>query len=117
MERAEYMKIMYKYFPVDVRAAYNLDAIVTPGDWVYVKTVKGMHGLKQAAGITYDVLKTRLATHDYSPCPENINRWRHKTRLTKSSICVDNFGIKYVSKVDAKHLLNSLKCYYNTIID
>ena len=67
------MKIKYKYFPEKIRQAYNLDGIVTADGWIYVKIIKGMYRLKQAARIAYDLLKRRLATHGYTPCPENIN--------------------------------------------
>ena len=111
------MKLKYKYFPEDIRRAYKLDKIVTSDDWIYVKIGKGMYSLKQSARIAYDLLKTRLATHGYTPCLENINFWEHKTRPTKFSLCVDDFGIKYFCKADAEHLLNSLKCYYNITTD
>jgi hypothetical protein len=108
MERAEYMKIRYKYFPEAIRTAYNLDNLVTDDGWVYIRIIKGMYGLKQAARIAYDLLKTRLATDGYSPCTKNVNIWEHKTRPTKFSLCVDDFGIKYFTKSDADHLLASL---------
>ena len=37
MARAEYMKIQYKYFPSAIRAAYQLDNLVSPQVWVYKK--------------------------------------------------------------------------------
>ena len=117
MQRAEYMKIQYKYFPLAIRLAYNLNQLVTAQGWVYIKIVKGMYGLKQAARIAYDLLKTRLAKHGYTPCTENINFWKHHTRKTKFSLCVDDFGVKYFSPQDAEHLLSSLKHYYNITTD
>jgi hypothetical protein len=76
-----------------------------------------MYGLKQAARIAYDLLKTRLATDGYSPCTENVNIWEHKTRPTKFSLCVDDFGIKYFAKSDADHLLASLTKHYKITTD
>ena len=68
MARAEYMKIQFKYSPAAIRAAYNLDNLVTSQGWVYIKIKKGMYGLKQAARIAYDLLKRRLAEDGYKPC-------------------------------------------------
>ena len=117
MDRAEYMKIQYKYFPKEVRSAYNLDKIVTTDGWIYIQIIKGMYGLKQAARLAYDLLKKRLSKHGYSPCIENVNFWKHKTRRTKFSLCVDDFGIKYYSKQDAIHLLASLQETYKITTD
>ena len=117
MERAEYMKIQFKYFPQAIRTAYNLEHLVTSQGWIYIKIKKGMYGLKQAARIAYDLLKRRLATHGYTPCKENINFWKHQWRPTKFSLCVDDFGIKYFHKRDADHLLTALNKYYKITTD
>ena len=47
MERAEYMKIKYKYFPSSIRTAYDLQHVVTNDGWVYIKIIKGMYGLNK----------------------------------------------------------------------
>ena len=36
MERAEYMKIQYKYFPEAIHKAYQLYNLVTPQGWIYI---------------------------------------------------------------------------------
>ena len=86
MERAEYMKIQYKYFPEEIRIVYNLDTIVTTDGWIYIQIIKGMYGLKQATRLAYDLLKKRLSRHGYSPCIENVNFWKHRTRRAKFSL-------------------------------
>ena len=35
--------------------------------------------------------------------------WRHRTRPITFSLVVDNFGVKYVGKEHADHLINCLK--------
>ena len=117
MERAEYMKIQYKYFPESIRQAYQLCNLVTPQGWIYIKITKGMYGLKQAARIAYDLLKTRLAKHGYTPCTDNVNFWQHTTRRTKFSLCVDDFRIKYFTPQDAQHLLHALATTYKITTD
>ena len=51
MSRAEYMRINSKYFPSDIRARYQIDGLIEADGYVYIKTFKGMYGLKQAATI------------------------------------------------------------------
>ena len=101
MERAKCMKARYKYFPHEIRQVYNLEKIVTLDGWMYILIVKDMYDLKQAALISYDLLKTRLATDGYITCIKNVNIWRHTTKPTKFSLCVDDFKTKYYSKVGA----------------
>ena len=73
MERAEYMKVTYKYFREDIRQGYNLAKIITSDGWVYIRIDKGIYGLKQAARIVYDLLNTRLSKDVYKPYIDNVN--------------------------------------------
>ena len=43
--------------------------------------------------------------------------WTHDTRDTKFILVVDNFGIKYKSTGNIKHLLDALKDLYKITID
>ena len=43
--------------------------------------------------------------------------WKYKTRPTQFVLIVDDFGIKYFSKEDLDHLVNSLKKYYEVKVD
>ena len=49
MQQPEYMKILYKYIPQDIREMYNLDTKLASDGHIYIKIKKGMYGLKQAA--------------------------------------------------------------------
>ena len=46
-----------------------------------------------------------------------MNIWKHRSRPTKFSLYVDDFGIKYYSKTDAEHLLTSLQKHYKITTD
>ena len=37
MKNPEYMRVKYKYIPIDIRLRYNLDAKVTPDGYIYIK--------------------------------------------------------------------------------
>ena len=43
--------------------------------------------------------------------------WKHRTKPTTFSLCVDDFGVKYFSTSDAKHLINAINTNYETTID
>ena len=46
MDWNEYMKIHIKNIPQDIIDTYNLQNIVTPDKYIYIKTKKGMYVLK-----------------------------------------------------------------------
>ena len=76
-----------------------------------------MYSLKQAASLAYQHLVKQLVPHGYHPCPYTTGLWQHTTHLTKFCLCVDDFGVKYFSKADADHLLNSLRAHYKISVD
>ena len=43
--------------------------------------------------------------------------WKHKERKTVFCLCVDDFGVKYHSKEDTDHLLQTLGNHYTYTID
>ena len=108
MEKPEFMKVPYHFFPDDVKRQYNLADKVTPSKHINIKIKKGMYGLKQAAVLAYDHLRNCLAPYGYHLLPGTVGMWGHTTRPTKFCLFVDDFGIKYWSKADADHLLNAL---------
>ena len=117
MSRAEYMRIRSKYLPPDIRDQYNIAVLIALDGCVYIKIIKGMYGLNQAAIIAYNQLISHMEPHGYYPVPFTTVLWAHNTRKTKSCLCVDDLGVKYFSKDDANHLLNSLKKHYSISTD
>ncbi len=43
--------------------------------------------------------------------------WQHDTRPICFTLVVDDFGVKYVNKADAEHLLNAIQKYYKCLSD
>ena len=68
-----------------------------------------MYGLKQAAIIAYSNIISHMDPHGYYTVPFTTVLWAHKTRRTIFFLCVDDFGVKYFTKDDANHILDSLK--------
>jgi hypothetical protein len=48
---------------------------------------------------------------------ESPGLWKHETRPTVFTLCVDDFGIKANTKDDALHLLNAINTSYKILID
>jgi hypothetical protein len=84
---------------------------------VLLEISKGMYGLPQSGILTFNQLKTHLATHEYTPCTHTPGPWTHSTRDITFSMVVDNFGIKYTSRDDAIQLLAALEEMYTVTTD
>ena len=117
MSRPEYMKVHISKFPEDIILQYNLKAKMDTNGYIYIKIMKGMYGLKQAAILAYNRLVQLLAPHGYYPEKHTVGLWAHVSRPTKFCLCVDDFGIKYFTQQDADHLLNALKGHYKVSTD
>ena len=80
--------------------------------WVYLKNRKGMPGLNQSGRIANDQLKTHLAKFGFAPVPRTPALWKHDTKPIWFSLVVDNFGVKYIGKENADHLIQALHKLY-----
>ena len=117
MEGNEYMRVNYKHFPEDIKKKYNLHEKVTESGHIFIKIKRGMYGLKQAALLAYRHLIDNLAEFGYAPIKGTVGMWQHESRPTKFCVCVDDFGVKYYSKEDAIHLIESLEKNYKVTKD
>ena len=102
MIRFEYMKLPFAIIPDEIIAQYNLK---DEGGWVYIKIRQGMPGLKQAGLIANDRLTRHLAKFGYTPSTKTPALWRHSPRNISFSLVVDDFGVKYVGKDNADHII------------
>ena len=116
MARPEFMKMPIKAIPQDIIDYYNLFDKAHDG-YTYIQINKGMYGLKQAALLAYNQLVTFLKPAGYEPIENSVGMWRHKTRKTLFSLCVDDFGIKYMNTSDLNHLLSTLRNNYTVTLD
>ena len=116
MDRPEYMWISVNMLGDEVIAAYNLKDHIVNGR-VLVEINKGMYGLPQAGRLAYDKLVTKLAPHGYIPCPRTPGLWKHIIRPVTFCLVVDDFGVKYVGRQHADHLLHALLSEYKVTTD
>ena len=117
MKTFEYIKIPFRWIPEEIRQQYNLYDLVEPDGYVYCEVRKGMYGLKQAARLAFDNLIKLLAPDGYYPVRESPGLWKHKTRSTVFTLCVDDFGIKYASQEDADHLISSIHKHFKCSVN
>jgi hypothetical protein len=104
----EYMKMPLALFPVWVKKQYNLDMHARDG-FVFLEIWHAVWGLPQAGILANKLLQKRLKPHGYYECVNTPGLWRHDTRPITFLLVVDDFGIKYVGKEHADHLINCLK--------
>jgi hypothetical protein len=117
MIRPEYFKVKLIDIPDEVIDEYNLRDIATPDGYVYVEVTKGMYGLPQAGLLANELLEKRLNVHGYTQSKIIPGLWKHKEKDITFTLVVDDFGVKYIRKADAEHLLKVLKENYQTTED
>jgi hypothetical protein len=76
---------------------------------VYMEIQKGIYGLPQAGILANELLQHTLAKDGYHPTQHTHGLWKHDTRLLSFSLVMDDFGVKYVSREHAEHLMECIK--------
>jgi hypothetical protein len=117
MARYEYMHLRLADMPDDVVEHYKLRKSATPDGTIYCEIRKGLYGLPQAGIIAQQLLEERLAKHGYRQSTTTPGLWKHDTHPICFSLVVDNFGVKYVGKEHAQHLLEMIRKYYKCSAD
>ena len=80
ISRAEYMRIYSQYSPPDIRDRYKIEGLIAADGYVYIKIIKGIYGLNQAAIIAYNQLILHMEPHGCYPVPFTTGLREHKTR-------------------------------------
>jgi hypothetical protein len=75
-----------------------------------------MYGLPQAGIIAQELLAKRLKEHGYSQSKATPGLWRHEWQPIILSLVVNNFGVKYLGKEHAQHLLQTVQKYYKCLL-
>ena len=114
MKEYEYMKIKYDTIPTEIIQKYNLQTLQHNGH-IYIEIRKGMYGLKQAGVLANLHLEKLLAEDGYIKTEHTPGLWKHTTKPILFVLCVDDFGIKYINKEDAHHLIKTLKKHYEAL--
>ena len=116
MERSNYVHIKLSDIPPEFKEEYILTQSVQNG-WIYFEILRGCYGLLQSGRLTNDLLRTRLDKEGYCEAATTPGLWSHKWRPIKFVLIIDDFGIKYVGKKYALHLLKILYQNYEITTD
>jgi hypothetical protein len=111
MDYFEYMCIPITLIPQEISVQYKLLPLVSDGH-VYIEVQKGMYGLPQAGILANQLLARRLAIHGYHQTKLTPGLWRHLTRPIQFALVVDDFGVQYVGKEHAQHLIDAIETDY-----
>ena len=96
MDQFEYMKLKLSDLPEYFVKLYNLASKFDKNGFVYLKIRCSMYGLPQAGILAQQLLEKQLNNKGYSQ--ENLvpGLWTHSWRPITFTLCVDDFGVKYV---------------------
>ena len=75
------------------------------------------YGLPQAGVLGNILLRKRLAPHGYYECKHTPGLWKHTSRPIAFTLVVDDFGVRYVGREHAEHLVSCLKKDYKVSTD
>ena len=109
LKRKEYVKMKLSDFPESVISHYNLGEKATPDGFVYVAIKRGMYGLPQSGILAQTLLETRLNAHVYHQSNITPGLWTHEWQTISFTLVVGGFGVKYVGKEHAYHLIKYIK--------
>lgn len=123
LDRYEYTKMRINLIPPEFIELYDLapkvkyDAKGIGYVYKYMEIRCGMYGLPQSGMLSNKLSKKRLTDYGYDELPHTPGLFKHKTRPISFSLVVDDFGIKYIGKENALHLINALEDFYEVEVD
>jgi hypothetical protein len=117
MDWPEYMRMKISNLPPNFVKAYNLIDLATNNGTIYAKIQKGMNSLPQAGILAQNLLQKCLNQHGYHQSNVTPGLCKHDWQPLLFTLCVKDFGIKYVGREHANHLTKILKEHYKRSID
>ena len=103
------MKLKLSNLPEDFVTLYNLMSKVDQNGFVYLKIRRGMYGLPQEVILSQQLLEKQLNNKGYSQDNLVPGILTHDWRPITFTLCVDDFGVNYVGKQHAVHLIDILE--------
>ena len=82
---------------------------MTKDGYTYTEIRRVMYGLPAAGILDQQLLEKRLKKEGYSQIKLTPGFWTHKWRPVSFTLCDDNFGVNYVGKEHANHLIYVLQ--------
>ena len=112
----EYMRMPLDLFPVWIQKQYNMVALAL-NRFVHLEMRRAVWGLPQAGILANKKLRRKLAPFGYFEHSSTPGLWYHISRPISFTLVADDFGVKYVNKDDADHLISSIKALYTLTED
>jgi hypothetical protein len=106
------MVINLSSLPQETINKYDLLNLAQVGK-VYIKIQKGMYGLPQAGILANELLQRNLAKDGYRPTQHTHGIGTHDTHPISFLLVVDDFGVNYVGREHAEHLMACIKKNYS----
>jgi hypothetical protein len=116
LEYFEYMKMPLALFPAWIVEQYNLKELAFNG-YVHLEMRRAVWGLPQAGILANKRLRRKLAPFGYYECVNTPGLWYHVSRPISFTLVVDDFGVNFVGKEHADHLIASIKSTYNKLTE
>jgi hypothetical protein len=110
------MVINLASLPQETIEKYDLNELAQDRK-VYIEIQKGMYGLPQAGILANELLQRNLVKDGYRPTTHTHGLWTHDTHPISLSLVVDDFGVKYVGREHAEHLMTCIRKKYNISSD
>jgi hypothetical protein len=117
MAQYKYIRIKLDDVPEEIIQQYLLRDKVDSEGYIFIEVQKGMYGLAQGGISAQNLLEKCLNKHGYFQNKAVPRLWTHDSRPISFTLVVDDFGIKYIGKEHALHLLNILKEHCEIAID
>jgi hypothetical protein len=114
---AEFICIILSDIPNEVLEEYKLKEKANKNGNIYIRAKRGMCGLPQAGLLANKLLKKYLNKHGYQQSKLVSGLWKQDTRLIQFTLVVNDFGVKYIGKEHAQHLINELDEHYKLRCD
>ena len=103
-------------FPEWIITQYNLRELALNG-FVHLEMRRAVWGLPQAGILANKRLRQKLAPFGYYECANTPGLWYHVSRPITFTLVVDDFGVKFVGKEHAEHLIASIKSTYQKLTE
>ena len=110
------MRIKFSDISQEFIEEYDLSK-AAPNGWIYFEILRGCYGLPQSGRLENDLLRTRLEKAVYYEAATTPGLWCHDWRPIQLVLLVDDFGIEYIDKEHALHLLKTLEVDYKITTD
>ena len=110
------MRIAANLVPQDFIDQYDLKDKIKDG-YIYMRIIREIYGLPQSGKLANKLLKKWLEIFGYHEVKQTPGLFKHEWRPIWFTLVVDDFGIKYIGKKHADHLLKVLNQHYEMETD